>query len=83
MKHLLTFTGNAVGLTRPYQYQVMHLETLGRVQLCYSDGRKWEVGHIVDIPASMTAGEVAQTMRRFILGEIDHAEYNQLLGKDR
>lgn len=80
MMHLLTFRGPAVGLTRATEYQVMHLESVGRVQLWYRefDG-KWTIGHGKDIPAGMTAGDVAETMRQFIIGDIDHVEYGELL----
>jgi hypothetical protein len=80
MRHITTFTGPSVGLTKPYEYQVMELDTLGRVQLWYKEpGQRWHVGHGKDIPSGSTAGEVAHLMRLFIQGDLSHETYNQLL----
>jgi hypothetical protein len=80
MKHVLSFQGPRVGLTKPYQHQVIELETQGRVQLHYkAPGQKWELGHGKDIPLGMDAFDVAETMREFILGDITLSEYNAVL----
>jgi hypothetical protein len=76
----MTFEGPAVGLTKPYQYQVMNLETLGKVQLHYkAPGQKWELGHGKDIPLGSTPENVANLMRLYIQGELTHETYNALL----
>lgn len=82
MRHILSFAGNPVGLTRPYQYQVMELDSVGKVQLWSdfgSDGQQWDIGHSKEIPVDMSAESVADIMRDFITGAIDHDEYGALL----
>lgn len=80
MRHLLTFDGPSVGLTKPYRYQITELDTLGRVQLWYQEpGKRWELGHGKDVPLESTPQTVADIMRRFILGELSHIEYNAVL----
>lgn len=80
MKHILSFKGRAVGLTRAYDFQVMHLDTLGRVQLWYRmPGEKWEIGHGRDIPTDMSANDVAETMRQYLLDNISQDDYNAIL----
>ncbi|AFM54982.1 hypothetical protein FGG51_gp010 [Mycobacterium phage Astro] len=80
MRHILSFIGNPVGLTRPYRYQVVELESLGKVQL-WSDwgGDRWDIGHSKEIPVDLSAESVADIMRDFITGVIDSDEYNALL----
>lgn len=80
MRHVLTFTGPSIGLTKPYRYQIMELDTLGRVQLWYQPpGQVWEIGHGKDIPTGSSATDVAETMRRYISGELSSDEYNREL----
>lgn len=80
MKHVMTFEGPTVGLTKPYQYQVMELETLGKVQLHYkAPGQKWDVGHGKEIPQGMDVFDVAEAMREFVMGDLTLAEYNAVL----
>lgn len=77
MRHVLSFSGPKVGLTDPYRYQVMEIPTQGRVQLWYqAPGMKWEIGHSKPIPDGMTAHEVALFMKSFVLGDLDHSDYN-------
>lgn len=79
MKIIATFIGPEIGLTAPYRYTVVELQSLGRVQLHYlQPGKKtWEIGHSKDIPLGMTAEDVADIMRSFISGQISHTEYNE------
>lgn len=79
MRHVMSFEGPQTGLTKPYRYQVMELDTLGRVQLWYKapDMTKWEIGHGKDI--SGTAENTANLMRLFVQGELTCETYNQLL----
>lgn len=80
MRHVMTFVGNAVGLTKPYRYQVMELDTLGRVQLWAQPyGGRWEIGHGKDIPVGWTAERTADVMRQYVLEDISHETYNELL----
>lgn len=80
MRHVTTFIGPGVGLTKAYEYQSMELDTLGRVQLWYkAPGSKWEIGHSKDIPSGSTAENVANLMRLYVQGELTHETYNQLL----
>ena len=64
-----------------FGYQMAHLETEFRVQLWFKfpGDTGWELGHGEDIPFGETASYVAATMRAFIVGELDHDEYNRLL----
>lgn len=80
MRQITSFEGPAVGLTAPYQYSVIELETIGKVQLHYkAPGQTWEVGHGKDIPTGMDVHDVAEVMREFIFSDLTLAEYNQLL----
>ena len=64
-----------------FEYQIAHLETQFAVQLWfkYPGDTRWELGHEKDIPLGENASYVAATMRAFIVGELDHDEYNRLL----
>jgi len=75
MRLLLEFK-NAEG----WRYQVMHLESQGRVQIWYKQpGYGWELGHGRDVPMGGKPIDVAKAMQRFVFGELNHNEYQDLL----
>lgn len=61
------------------EYQAIYLPTLNKVQLWYrpwfGGQRRYEIGHSREL-RTMTPENMADWMRRFVVGEIDHAEYN-------
>lgn len=79
MKVIHRFLGIPVGLTRAYRYQVVHQETLGRVQLWYNAGDRWELGHGKRIPEGLDANHVAMAMESMIRGGMSPEEYNLLV----
>ncbi|MCA2331854.1 hypothetical protein JF714_15535 [Mycobacterium avium] len=63
-----------------WQYQVMELPSLGRLQLWFKQpGQDWVWGHSKEIPAGSTAEGVANLMRLFVQGELSYETYNQVL----
>ncbi|QDH93043.1 hypothetical protein SEA_STEPHIG9_98 [Mycobacterium phage Stephig9] len=86
MRHILSFeTDHGDPESGVWQYQVMELDSLGKVQLWYKPSPEsffpqvWEIGHSKEIPADLSAESVADIMRDFITGVIDSDEYNALL----
>ncbi|ASZ75508.1 hypothetical protein KIW74_gp20 [Mycobacterium phage Kimona] len=62
------------------RFQCLHLPTQNRVQLWLRHHtQQWEFGHAKPVPEGMDPATVANIMRQFIVGEIDHAEYNRIL----
>lgn len=58
------------------------VETLGgNVRLWYlMPGEKvWQIGHTIPVNGRMSFGSVADLMRRYTLGLMSYAEYNELL----
>lgn len=62
-------------------YNVVHLRGLRRLQLWLktSDASRWEIGHAKNIPEGMTPAQAAEIMRNFLVGDITHETYNELL----
>lgn len=86
MQHILSFeTDHGEPDRGVWQYQVVELDSLGRVQLWYKPSPEsawtdeWAIGHSKEIPSRMAAFEVATIVRSFITEEIDSDQYNELL----
>jgi hypothetical protein len=78
-----TFSNPANG----FQYQVLHLATMGRVQLWYhapEGPKQWAIGHGKPIPDGMTAVDAALLIQRYILNDpaMDYFAYNAALPDD-
>ncbi|AER26475.1 hypothetical protein FGG39_gp10 [Mycobacterium phage Saintus] len=84
MRHVLSFEHDGTG-EGAWQYQVMALDAVGKVQLWFQarfigePPGDWAIGHSKEIPADLSAESAADIMRDFITGAIDHYEYNALL----
>lgn len=63
-----------------WRYQAVETPN-GNVRLWYlMPGESvWQIGHTIPVNGRMGFGVVAELMRRYTLGELSHAEYNELL----
>ena len=63
-----------------WNYQIIKLPSLGKVLLWYQvPGQPWEIGHSKEIPDGWGFNRTAGTMHQFMVGIIDHEEYNTIL----
>ncbi|QKO02468.1 hypothetical protein KIV64_gp20 [Mycobacterium phage DroogsArmy] len=66
------------------RFNIVTLPTKDRLQVWYKaagDGH-FQFGHSKPLPKGMTADKAADTVREFLMGQLDAAEYNRLLPAD-